>query len=442
STLTIADLTALDQELQELEVKSLDVEEANRPFDLVEGPLFRATVLRLGSEKHVVMFTTHHIISDFWSMGVLVREVAEIYSAFVKGEPSPLPELEIQYADFAHWQRQWLQGESLEAELDFWKRQLADAPALLDLPTDRPRPAIPSFQTDTYHERLSPALTAALHNVARREGATIFMTMLAAFQTLLYFYTGQDEISVGTPIAGRNRGEVENLIGCFLNTLVLHTKLSGDPDFGEMLRRVREVTLDAYTHQDLPFERLVQEIQPKRDLHRTPLFQALMVFHNNLKTTVELPELTLTSMGIAKQWSSFDLTLWVTESTDELFVSLEYNTDLFDRASIGNMVERFRMLLESAAANPELRLSEMALLNESERHQILVEWNITRRPYPTDSCFQQLFEAQVARTPDAVAVSCEGQSLTYREFNERSNHLARVLVSQGVGPDVVVALLA
>ena len=442
STLTIADLTALDQGLQELEVKSLDVEEANRPFDLVEGPLFRATLLRLGSEKHVVMFTTHHIISDFWSMGVLVREVAEIYSAFVKGEPSPLPELEIQYADFAHWQRQWLQGETLEAELDFWKRQLADAPALLDLPTDRPRPAIPSFQTDTYHERLSPALTAALHNVARREGATIFMTMLAAFQTLLYFYTGQDEISVGTPIAGRNRGEVENLIGCFLNTLVLHTKLSGDPDFAEMLRRVREVTLDAYTHQDLPFERLVQEIQPKRDLNRTPLFQALMVFHNNLKTTVELPELTLTSMGIAKQWSSFDLTLWVTESTDELFVTLEYNTDLFDRATIGNMVERFRMLLESAAANPELRLSEMALLNESERHQILVEWNSTRRPYPSDSCFQQLFEAQAARTPDAVAVCCEGHSLTYRQLNGRSNHLARVLVSQGIGPDVVVALLA
>ena len=442
STLTIADLTAMDQELQELEVKSLDVEEANRPFDLAEGPLFRATLLRLGPEKHVVMFTTHHIISDFWSMGVLVREVAEIYSAFVKGEPSPLRELEIQYADFAHWQRQWLQGETLEAELDFWKRQLAGASAMLDLPTDRPRPAIPSLQTDTYHERLSPALTAALHSVARREGATIFMTMLAAFQTLLHFYTGQDEISVGTPIAGRNRGEVENLIGCFLNTLVLHTKLSGDPDFGEMLRRVREVTLDAYTHQDLPFERLVQEIQPKRDLNRTPLFQALMVFHNNLKTTVELPELTLTSMGIAKQWSSFDLTLWVTESTDELFVTLEYNTDLFDRETIGNMVERFRMLLESAAAKPELRLSEMALLNESERHQILVEWNSTRRPYPSDSCFQQLFEAQAARTPDAVAVSCEGQSLTYRELNGRSNQLARVLASQGVGPDVVVALLA
>jgi amino acid adenylation domain-containing protein len=334
-----------------------------------------------------------------------------------------------------------LRGESLEAELDFWKRQLAGAPSTLDLPTDRPRPAIPSFQTDTHRERLSPSLTAALHSVARREGATIFMTMLAAFQALLYFYTRQDDISVGTPIAGRNRCEVENLIGCFLNTLVLRTKLSGDPDFGEMLRRVREVTLDAYTHQDLPFERLVQEIQPKRDLKRTPLFQALMVFHNNLKTTAELPELTLTSMGIAKQRSNFDLTLWVTEGTDELLVALEYNTDLFDRSTIGNMVERFRMLLESAAANPELRLSEMALLNESERHQILVEWNSTRRPYPSDSCFQQLFEAQAVRTPDAVAVSCEDQSLTYRQLNQRSNRLARVLVSKGIGPDVVVALL-
>lgn len=441
SKLTIIDLTALDPELQEQEVKSLDAEEANRPFDLAEGPLFRATLVRLGSEEHVVMFTTHHIISDFWSMGVLVREVAELYSAFVKGEPSPLPELEIQYADFAYRQRQWLHGETLEAELDFWKRQLAGAYSTLDLPTDRPRPAKPSFQTDTYRERLSPALTAALRSVARREGATLFMTMLAAFQALLYFYTRQDDISVGTPIAGRNRGEVENLIGCFLNTLVLRTTLSGDPDFGEMLRRVREVTLDAYTHQDLPFERLVQEIQPKRDLNRTPLFQALMVFHNNLKMTVELPELTLTSMGIAKQWSDFDLTLWVTESTDDLHVTLEYSTDLFDRATIGKMVERFRMLLESAAANPELRLSEMALLNESERHQILDEWNSTRRPYPSDICFQQVFEAQAARTPDAVAVSCEGQSLTYEQLNQRSNHLARVLVSQGIGPDVVVALL-
>jgi amino acid adenylation domain-containing protein len=441
STLAITDLTALDQESQELQVRNLDIEEGNHSFDLAEGPLFRATLLKLSSEKHVTMFTTHHIISDFWSMGVLVREVAQLYSAFVKGESSPLPELEIQYADFAYWQRRWLHGESLEAELDFWKRQLADAPPTLDLPTDRPRPVTPSFQSETYCERLSPSLTAALKSVSRHEGATIFMTVLAAFKALLYFYTRQEDISVGTPIAGRNRGEVEDLIGCFLNTLVLRTQLSGDPDFSEMLRRVREVTLDAYTHQDLPFERLVQEIQPKRDLNRTPLFQALMVFHNNLKTSEELPELTLTSLGIAKQRSNFDLTLWVTESTDELHVTLEYNTDLFDRATIGNMVERFRMVLESAAANPELRLSEMAVLNESERHQILVEWNNTRRPYPSDSCFQQLFEAQAARTPGAIAVSCEGQSLTYQQLNQRSNQLARVLASQGVGPDVVVALL-
>lgn len=441
STLAITDLTALDQESQELQVRNLDIEESNHAFDLAEGPLFRASLLKLDAEKHVVMFTTHHIISDFWSMGVLVREVAQLYSAFVKGDSSPLPELEIQYADFAYWQRRWLQGESLEAELDFWKQQLAGAPPTLDLPTGRPRPSMPSFQSETYCERLSPALTAALHSVARREGATMFMTVLAAFNALLYFYTRQDDISVGTPVAGRNRGEVENLIGCFLNTLVLRTKLSGDPDFKEMLRRVREVTLDAYTHQDLPFERLVQEIQPKRDLTRTPLFQALMVFHNNLKTSEELPELTLTSLGIAKQRSNFDLTLWVTESTDELHLTLEYNTDLFDRATIGNMVERFRMVLESAAATPELRLSEMAVLNESERHQILVKWNSTSRPYPTDKCFQQLFEAQAARTPDAVAVSCEGQSLTYQQLNQRSNHLARVLASQGIGPDVVVALL-
>lgn len=441
STFAITDLTALAQESQELQVRNLDIEESNHAFDLAEGPLFRASLLKLSDEKHVVMFTTHHIISDFWSMGVLVREVAQLYSAFVKGESSPLPELEIQYADFAYWQRRWLQGESLEAELDFWKKQLADAPPTLDLPTDRPRPSMPSFQSETYCERLSPALTAALHSVSRREGATIFMTVLAAFNALLYFYTRQDDINIGTPIAGRNRGEIENLIGCFLNTLVLRTKLSGDPDFKEMLRRVREVTLDAYTHQDLPFERLVQEIQPKRDLNRTPLFQALMVFHNNLKTSEELPELTLTSLGIAKQRSNFDLTLWVTESTDELHLTFEYNTDLFDRATIGNLVERFRMVLESVAAKPELKLSEMAVLNESERHQILVEWNNTSRAYPTDSCFQQLFEAQAARTPEAVAVSCEGQSLTYQQLNQRSNHLARVLASQGVGPDVVVALL-
>jgi amino acid adenylation domain-containing protein len=439
--LPLSDLSALDEAGREAAVRRLDEEEAARPFDLARGPLFRASLLKLSDEEHVAMFTTHHIISDFWSMGVLVKEVAALYAAFNSGEPSPLAELPVQYADFAAWQREWLQGEVLEKELDYWRGQLSGAPPALELPTDKVRPTAPSFRSSTRRFKLSAEESAAVKALGRREGATVFMTLLAAFKALLYFHTGQDDISVGTPVAGRNRAEVENLIGCFLNTLVLRTRLSGDPTFRELLRRVRDTTLDAYTHQDVPFEKLVQEIQTSRDLSRTPLFQALIIFHNETRTTAELPELQFTGLPVERKWSNFDITLSVTEGDDGLLLALEYNSDLFEDDTMGRIAERFRALVESAVADPGKRLSDLPSLSEADR-LLLASRNDTGREYPEEAAFQQLFEEQAARTPDAVAVGCDGVAVTYEELNRRANRVARLLAAEGVGPETLVGLLA
>ncbi|HYF38928.1 MAG TPA: condensation domain-containing protein, partial [Gemmatimonadales bacterium] len=381
----------------------LVTEEARRPFDLARGPLVRASLVRLSDDDHILLLTMHHIVIDGWSLGIFNKELAALYKAFSFKCPSTLPELPIQYADFAQWQRQWLQGETLEEQLSYWRERLSDAPPVLELPTDRPRPAVQSFRGAHQSVLLPKELSEGLKALSQREGATLFMTLLAAFQTLLHRYTGQEDVVVGSPIANRNRAEVEGLIGFFVNTLVMRTDLSGDPTFRELLGRVREVALGAYAHQDLPFEKLVEELQPERDLSRTPLFQAMFVLQNTPGMALELPGLTVQPLRFDLGISKFDLTLYAVEEADELRTVLEYNTDLFDAATITRMLGHLRTLLEGAVACPERRLSELPIFTEAEHRQLLVEWNDTAADYPRQSCVHQLFEAQVERTPERVA---------------------------------------
>ena len=335
-------------------------------------------------------------------MGVLYHELSVLYQAFANAETSPLADLPIQYADFAAWQREWLQGEVLESQLSYWKKQLDGAPVVLNLPTDRPRPTMQSFRGARQSVELSTELTQGLKTLSRKEGVTLYMTLLAAFQTLLHRYTGQDDIVVGSPIANRNRIEIEGLIGFFVNTLVLRTDHSGNPTFRELLRRVREMALEAYAHQDLPFEKLVEELRPDRDLSRSPLFQVMFVFQNAPARELSFKGLNVSPVRVAGETAKFDLTLSVNEVPAGLRASLQYSTDLFDEATITRLLGHFEILLEGIVANPEQRISELPLLTEAEKHQLLVEWNDTKRDYPSDKCIHQLFEEQVERTPEAT----------------------------------------
>jgi hypothetical protein len=436
----VVDLRSLPEATHQAEVERLATSEAQQPFDLAMGPLLRATLLHLGEAEHVLLLTMHHIVSDGWSMGVLIRELAALYEAFSSGSPSPLPQLPIQYADFAHWQRQWLQGEVLAAQLSYWQQQLTGAPALLELPTDRPRPAVWTFGGATQFLALPEPLSQKLKILSQRSGVTLFMTLLAAFQTLLYRYTGQEDICIGSPIANRNRSETEGLIGFFVNTLVLRTDMSENPSFQELLGRVREVTLGAYAHQDLPFEQLVEALQPERSLSHQPLFQVMFVLENTPISGLELPDLTISSLNIDSSTAKFDLTLSMEDTEQGLVGSLEYNTDLFDATTISRMLGHFQTLLEGIVVNPEQRLSDLPLLTQPERQQLLVEWNDTQVDYPKDVCVHQLFEAQVEQTPEAVAVVFEDQQLTYGELNRRANQVAHHLRSLGVGPDTLVGI--
>jgi len=355
------DLTSLAKEEREAEAKRIAKEEAERGFDLRQGPLLRIKALKLEKDEHVVLFTMHHIISDGWSMGVLVREVCALCEAMSQGKASPLPELEIQYADYAEWQWEYLKGEILEQQLRYWKQQLQGAPAVLELPTDRSRPPVQSYRGDRQSLALSAELSAKLKDFSRHQDVTLFMTLLAAFQALLYRYSWQEDILVGTGIASRNRKETEHLIGFFVNMLVLRTNLSGDPTFSELLARVREVTLGAFTHQDVPFELLVEKLQPERDLRRTPLFQVVFVLQNVSAPTLELPGLSLSPMKINSEMTHFDLTMSMGESPEGLIGVLEYNTDLFESATIIRMLKNYAALLEAVVAHPEQRVLDAPL---------------------------------------------------------------------------------
>jgi aspartate racemase len=415
-------------------------EEAARGFDLARGPLFRAHLYRLAADTHVLLLAMHHIISDGWSMGVLIRELGELYAGFSRGEPTTLPALRVQYRDFARWQRGWLQGEVLESQLAHWRARLSGAPQVLELPTDRVRPAVESFRGAFYSFTLPLELTDALRGLSRREGATLFMTLLSGFTLLLARYSGQQDLLIGTPVANRNRAEIEELVGFFVNTLVLRADTSGEPSVREHLARTREVCLDAYAHQDLPYDRLVEELHPARDMSRNPVFQVMFALQNAPQGALELPGLTLRPVALEHGAARVDLTLMVQETPAGLTGIFEYATDLFDEPTIARMAAHWRTLLEAMVATPERRVSELPLLTEAERHELLVEWTDTSTDYPSEASIHELFEAQAARTPDAVAVEYEGRELSYRELNARANQLARYLARHGVGPDVMVGL--
>ncbi|MBE8998846.1 amino acid adenylation domain-containing protein [Nostoc sp. LEGE 12447] len=436
----IVDLSELPESEREIACQQLATTEANRPFDLASSPLIRASVVKLTEVEYALVLTIHHIVVDGWSIGVLMRELATIYSAICNNLSPELPELPIQYADFAIWQRQWLQSEVLQTQLDYWKQLLKNAPTLLELPTDRPRPAIQTFRGEIQYGEFSVELSEAIANFTRQEGATLFMTLFAAFVTLLYRYTDSDDIVVGTPIANRDRLELEGLIGFFVNTLVLRTDLSGNPSFQQLLSRVRQMTLQAYAHPDLPFEELVKALQPQRDLSHTPLFQVMFVLQNAPISEIELAGLTISSLPAQSATAKFDLTLSMQNTATGLVSVWQYNADLFDASTIERMRGHFQTLLEGIVANPQKQISQLPLLTEIEQQQLLLKWNDTGVDYPQDKCIHQLFEEQVERTPDAVAVVYENQHLTYHELNCRANQLAHYLKSLGVKADVLVGI--
>jgi amino acid adenylation domain-containing protein len=478
-SLSVIDLRHL-REQREIQARQLITLETKRPFNLSTDPLLRVKLLQLDDAEYILVLNMHHIVSDGWSIGVLIHEVATLYAAFVNNQPNPLPKLTIQYADFAYWQRNWLQGEVLERQLSYWQRQL-DGISMLNLPTDRPRRAVQTYQGARQRVQLPKSLSASLSAIAQHSGVTLFITLLAAFQILLHRYTQQEDIAVGTPIANRNRSEIEGLIGFFVNSLVLRTDLSGNPTFRELLSRVKEVALGAYAHQDLPFEKLVEELHPERNLNQNPLFQVVFALQNAPMSALELPGLTLSPLQFDTETTRFDLEfhLWEPEVENGLWVDASegingfviYSTDLFDEATITRMLAHFQTLLEGIIANPDQRIGNLPLLSESELHQLLVEWNNTQVDYPQDRCIHQLFEHQAQQNPDAIALVSDNvetryiaspkyaasqnaiaspqnaiaspkyaASLTYKDLNTRSNQLAHYLKKLGVTTEVLVGL--
>ncbi len=416
------------------------VEAARRPFDLARDPLLRSVLLRLNEQEHVLVLVIHHIAFDAWSGTVLLREFMALYDAFSTGQEAPFDELPIQYSDFAVWQREHMRGEQVEAQLSYWKEQFADGLPVLQLPTDRPRPAVQTFVGARASVRLPASLLGELKALGRSEGATLFMTLFAAYSTLLARYSGQERIVIGSPIAGRTRVETEGLIGCFINTLAFNADLSGDPTFRELLGRVRRQALGAYAHQELPFERLVEELQPERDLSRTAVFQTMFQLRNIPRKALQMNALGIEELEFDPGIAKFDLTLEAVERPDGIECICEYSTDLFERPTIERLLGHYRTLLESAIADPDLPLSRQPLLTTQERQQILVDWNATQQDYPREGSLHQLIEEQAERTPNAVAVVFEDQELTYHELTTRANQLAHYLQTLGVGPDVPVGL--
>ncbi|MDJ0706015.1 MAG: amino acid adenylation domain-containing protein [Leptolyngbyaceae cyanobacterium MO_188.B28] len=438
--LPLIDCSGLSQPAQNEKLRHLLSEGFSRPFDLSSDLMLRATLIRLSDRDHVLQIIMHHIACDGWSLGVFFRELSILYTAFSKGQTSPLPSLAIQYADFAHWQHQWLSGKVLDDQIAYWRRQLANAPVLLELPTDRPRPAVESFQGSSESFCLSSELTQQLQSLSQQADATLFMTLLSAFAVLLSRYSNAEDIMIGSPIANRNRREIEPLIGLFVNTLVLRADLQGQPTFLELLKRVRHMTLDAYTHQDLPFEKLVEELQPERNLSHHPLFQVMFVLQNATTERFKFPDLTLASLEQDITAAKFDILLSMEETAQGLGGAWEYKTELFDARTIKQMMGHFQTLLASIVAYPDKPISELPLLRDVERRQLLIEWNDTQSEFPQSHCLQKLFESQVKQTPNAVAVVFENQKLTYQELNHRANQLAHHLRTLGVKPESLVGV--
>ncbi|ASS74749.1 hypothetical protein CIG75_07015 [Tumebacillus algifaecis] len=438
--LSIVDLQAMPEAKRRAEAERLMSEEALRPFDLQTGPLLRTTLIKLAEQEHLLLLTMHHIISDGWSIAILVGELSQLYRAFANGEASPLPELEFQYADFSDWQLEAMQGEFLEKELAYWREKLAGNLPVLQLPTDRPRPLQPTDRGVAYKKRLSKSLTEQIKEFGRSERTTLFITLLTAYQVMLHRYTGQEDVLVGSPIAGRYLQEVEGLIGFFVNNLVLRADLSGNPSFSAFLEQVRNTALEAFTHDKVPFEMLVKALQPERNMSVTPLFQTMFVLNSPLGKT-ELPGLSMTRLEQARGGAKFDVLLEIVEEEDGLVCIWEYKSDLFDGPTIERMADNFAVLLAGIVADPATKIADLPLLTEQEQQLVIEGFNETERAYPqANLLLHELFERQAAQTPDRVALVFEGAELTYRELNERANALASRLLKLDVQPDSFVGV--
>ncbi len=457
--LSVVNLQQLSGQEQSEQLQLLANQDQLQPFNLTKGLLLRVTLVQLNSESYALLLTMHHIIGDGWSMGVFIKELSSLYQGFLVGKPSPLPQLPIQYADFTIWQRQWLQGKALQIPINYWKQQLVDAPPLLELPTDRPRSSVQTFRGWCFSFQLDAKLTTSLKELSHKSGTTLFMTLMAAYATLLFRYSmtlmaayatllfrysGQQDILLGTPIASRNHQDIEGLIGFFVNTLVMRTRLEGNPSFSKLLTQVRSTCMDAYANQDVPFEQIVEALQIERSLSHSPLFQVMFALQNASMEQLETPELAYAPLHLDNVNAKFDLTLQMWETNTDEGNSLEgfwqHNTDLFDEDRIARMTGHFQTLLAGIVANPQASVATLPLLTERERHQLLVEWNDTHIPYPDTKCIHQVFQEEVEQTPDAIAVVYEDESLTYRELNDRANQLAHYLQSLGVGTEVLVGI--
>jgi aspartate racemase len=439
ATFELLDLSTFGDDKAELELKRLMTTVAERPFDLSNDYPMRASLLKLAGDEHVLLVTMHHIISDAWSVSIFTNELSSFYKAFTTEGAAEPPELPIQYSDFVKWQRNWLQGDALKAQVAYWTTQLEGA-AKLNLPTDHVRPKLRTHRGGHLSFTLPAELTDKLKKLSNAEGATLFMTLLAAFNVLLFRHTGEQDIVVGSPIAGRNRIETEPLIGFFVNSLALRTDLSGKPGFRQLLGRVREVAVSAYAHQDLPFEKLVEELHPARDVSQTPVFQVMFGLQNAPRAVADLHNLNVRRIPTEVRTAKFDLTLLLSDTANGLSGWFEYNADLFEASTIQRLGNHFENLLASVAANPDGSIAELPLLGAPEQQQILLDWNNTATSYPREKCIQELFEEQVRRTPEAVALVFDDQRLTYDALNKRANQLAHHLTKQGIGPEVIVGL--
>jgi len=436
--LPLLDLSGKEE--AELEAQRLATAEVGRRFDLATGPLFRRSLLRLGPAEHLLVLTLHHIVGDGWSLRVVRRDLTELYSAAVSDRPAALPELPVQYVDFAVWQHEWLRGKRLGQLLSYWRERLASAPERLELPTDRPAPAVQTYRGAHRRRLLSAALTQRLQKRALEEDSSLFMLLLAAFSALLGRYSGTEDLVVAAPVANRTRAELEELVGFFVNTLALRMDLGGDPRFRELVARVRQTALEAYEHEELPFEQLIAALNPRRQLSHAPLAQVLFSLQAAGGGEARFADLAASNVQLERGTAKLDLSLIMSETDEGLLASFEYATDLFDGETIERMLGHLETLLEAVVAEPQLRLSELPLLAESERNQVLVSWNQTMRPFPGESSVHELFEQQVEVRPDAVALSAGGKQVSYRELNEQANRLAHHLRGLGVGTEVLVGI--
>jgi natural product biosynthesis luciferase-like monooxygenase protein/amino acid adenylation domain-containing protein len=438
--LKIHEVAGRTAEEKRAEVKRLTQEEERKPFDLKQGPLMRVQLLRVSSEQHVALFTLHHIVSDGWSQGVLVEEIGRLYTAHMQGEQSVLEPLPIQYGDYAAWQREWLQGEILEQQLEYWRKQLEGMTGILELPTDHPRPAVQSYEGAHYLVSFDEKLSRRLQEVARQENVTLYMLLLASLDILLWRYSGDEDIAIGSPIANRTHKEMEKLIGFFVNTLVVRNRVERRASFTDLLKQVRETALGAYAHQDVPFERLVEELKPNRELSRSPLFQVLFALQNQPQQELQLPGLKLTTVETESAISKFDLSFYVNQAEKTLEAAIEYNTGLFEHATTERMWKHWEELLRAIAEAPHRTVEDLPILSEQERREVLEKWNRTEREYPAGKTVVELFEEQVSRTPQRIAVSYAGEKLTYDQLNRRANQLAHRLIKSGVHQEQVVGI--